>query len=309
MTKTFQQRLDELDFFQIESLYTNLTDSIIDSVILTAINKKIESQYKEFINYYDKNYKFSATLGRGTLKYCKNIIYGWYIEEIIFEILKNNPNIKQISAIGEDNSHSFTYNHIEKKITIAGKKSTTADFEIILNSNQKFFLELKTSNKGIYTIKDTNVKSLIKSSANFNIPTLILMLDLNNKIYGLANLNDFLFQKPFINQRMEGQLCYNFPSISTTFICLSNENFLPQLNCNFQDIDIVKQYKSLFLAKNFKNKELYKIIEVKIKIDRINQILLYQQDDAKETINNLLKKLPNIPLKSWDEIYKELKIC
>ena len=47
MTKTFQQRLDELDFFQIESLYTNLTDSIIDSVILTAINKKIESQYKE----------------------------------------------------------------------------------------------------------------------------------------------------------------------------------------------------------------------------------------------------------------------
>ena len=47
MTKTFQQRLDELDFFQVEHLYTNLTNNILDSVILTAINKKIESQYKE----------------------------------------------------------------------------------------------------------------------------------------------------------------------------------------------------------------------------------------------------------------------
>jgi|LakMenEpi03Aug12_release.lakeMendotaPanAssembly.Ray.scaffolds.fasta_scaffold3662818_2 hypothetical protein len=41
------KRLDELDFFQVEHLYTNLTNNILDSVILTTINKKIESQYKE----------------------------------------------------------------------------------------------------------------------------------------------------------------------------------------------------------------------------------------------------------------------
>ena len=41
------KRLDELDFFQVEHLYTNLTNNILDSVSLTTINKKIESQYKE----------------------------------------------------------------------------------------------------------------------------------------------------------------------------------------------------------------------------------------------------------------------
>ncbi len=89
-------------------------------------------------------------------------------------LLKSNKFVKKIEFFGQDKSHDFIYLHDELLIKIAGKKSAEPDILIELNSGLKFLVEIKTAAKNIFTIKNSNVANLIKSTAQYDKSCIVL---------------------------------------------------------------------------------------------------------------------------------------
>ena len=125
------KRLDEMDFNEISIEYNEMFN-FVEKSILDKIKQEIGSIYEEYIKYTKKDYKIKGgTFGRGELKWGRNIIWGWYVEKIIYEILKQNNNIENITLYGGDKTHHFIYNENDKKIEIEGMKETRPDFLLI----------------------------------------------------------------------------------------------------------------------------------------------------------------------------------
>ncbi len=300
-------RLDEMDFNQIKICYNSIFSLYINKTKFTKISKNIESIYDEYITYVDnKKYKAPSNMGRGALKYGRNIIWGWYIEDIIIMILNDNKNISTIKHNGGDATHKFLYNHSEKNIKIDGIKTVVPDFKIISKKNIEYCIELKTAAKEVFTIKKSNVNQLYNEPAINNRITIILMIDLKNKLFSVENLQYFSTLKPFPNARMEGQLCYNFPAPDKPLSDLKNEYFDHYLDNNIFNLDYIKKLKALNKAKISNNLRLKRIIKNKLSIERKleDRDLNYEEETNK--IKKIKEKIPEVETMSWNDIYKEL---
>ena len=301
------KRLDEMDFNEISIEYEEIFD-FCDKQALIKIKDCINLIYEKYIKNIKNGFKIKGgTLGRGELKWGRNIIWGWYIEKIILEILKNNKYVSNIEFYGGDLSHEFIYDNTTKKILIEGIKETKPDFLIKLKSGIEICIELKTAAKGIFTIKKGNVEQLYKEAGYNNRITLILMIDLENKLNILENLKYFYLLKPFVNQRMEGQLCYNFSIPNIQLLNLENADFNDYIDNTLFDLLDVKKLKALHIAESINNQELIKLIKNKIKLDSIIEDKNFNIEVFNEKINNIKIKCKNIDT-SWEEIFTILHI-
>jgi len=81
---------------QIKIEYQRIFD-FIDNGIFEKISSEIENIYQEYI-FYIQDYKIKGgTLGRGNLKWGRNIIWSWFIEKIFLHILQQNSYFKSVS--------------------------------------------------------------------------------------------------------------------------------------------------------------------------------------------------------------------
>jgi hypothetical protein len=305
--------LDEIEFIEISNIYYGMVKSILEEDVFISIKNEYEKKSIRFMQFIDKGYKIKGgTLGRGELKYSRNIIYGWFLERLILEIISKNKDIKDINFFGDDGNHDFFINS-KNQIEIKGEKTTVPDFLIEFNNGKKLLMELKSAAKEVFTIKKGNVKALSKSAAFEKIPTSIIMIDLANKTYEIKNLKYFINLQPFVNQRMEGQLCYDFPRPTKSIENLKNEDISRYVNNDIFDFEIVKKYIVLAKAssnkpkkgKMAKLKKYVTIINKKIRVEELNEELIISQADFNNRINDIIVKYPEVK-KSWNEIDKEL---
>lgn len=144
---------------------------------------------------------------------------------------------------------------------------------------------------------------MIKSTANYDYLSLILMLDLVQGLYEIKDLNYFLNQIPFPNANMEGQLCYEFPFPKYNIEEIKNINFK-----NFLDISIlenieIKKFRLLKKSLEKNNKIVSKIIKDKIRLESLTEQKDLSIKDFDKKINSIIDK-NNMVLKSWEDIEK-----
>ncbi len=303
------KRLDELEINEIFSFYSNFfKDFGIDSIIVRLF-EKYSKLLEEFTVKCEMGYKIKyGTMGRGEIKWGRNIVYGWFFEEIIFEILKMNPNIKQISFYGGDMSKNFIYESSSLKIDIPGIKSSKPDLKIELNSGEILCIEIKTAAKDIYSIKNSNVESLYREFAENNVLSLIIMFDLNSNLYSIENMYYFMNLTPFVNKRMEGQLCYVFTKPSTPVKNLINEDFKNLVLLSEKlNTESLKKLKAENIAKSTGNKKTLSLIKAKISVEKKLENFKQLQIQVKSEIEKIKSKNPEIDT-PWSEIYKKLDI-
>lgn len=307
------KRLDEMEFIEISNIYQQMVKDILNENTFRKIKTEYEEKSIQFMKYVDKGYKIKGgTLGRGELKYSRNIIYGWFLEKLILKIIEKNKSIQNIKFSGNDGTHNFFINE-EDKIEITGSKTTIPDFLIEFKNGKKLLMELKSAAREIFTIKKGNVKSLLKSAAFEKIPTSIMMIDLVNATFEIKNLKYFINLQPFVNHAMEGQLCYDFPRPTIKISNLHNQDICQYADKNIFNFEIVKKYivlakASLSQPKKGKATILKKyktMINKKIKLEELDEKLIISQQDFNNKIDNIRFKYPDVD-KSWDKIDKEI---
>lgn len=294
-------RLDDMTIEQVRDLYNPMFNHLIKKEILDEIYNEYLVKYNEMKFAEENGYTPPSGMGR-KFNYLRNILYGWYIEELFFLLIKENPNVKKVEYSGNDAQHTFIYDHKNKKVTIAGTKTTNPDFLITLITGVKLYMELKTAAAEVYSIKVGNVKQLYKTMGYTNIYSMIIMVDLVKEKYEIKDLSFFINSHPFVNQRMEGQLCYDFPIPNKNFCLLKNENFESYINYSMFNIDDVKKYNALKRAEDKGDKAKIKEIKNKISLDNIKSEFNYLKANYEEKINKIISKSPNIDSKTWDEI-------
>lgn len=307
------KRLDEMEFTEISNIYKNFMKDILTIELFDKISKDYEEKYLKFMKYIDIGYKLKGgTLGRGELKYSRNILYGWFLEKLVLKIISQNSMIKNINFSGDDGTHNFFINK-DDKIEISGVKSTIPDFLIEFNDGKKLLMELKSAAREVFTIKKGNVKSLSKSAAFEKIPTSIIMIDLVNGTFEIKNLKYFIDLQPFVNHAMEGQLCYDFPRPTKNINTLVIEDIYQYIDNDIFDFEIVKKY--IVLAKASLNKpkkgkatilkKYTTIINKKIRVEELDEELLISQEDYNNKIHKIKTQYPDVQ-KSWKEIDDKL---
>ena len=133
------------------------------------------------------------------------------------------------------------------------------------------------------------------------------MIDLQNKVYSIENLKYFYQLKPFVNQRMEGQLCYNFPAPDKELKLLQTMKFNTYIDNSIFDILEVKKIKALKIATELNNKEYIKLITAKIKLDKIEEEKQFQIEQFDFQIQNIVEKYNNVNI-SWNTIFENLNL-
>lgn len=204
MYKEKLKSLRDMDLNEVTMMYKNLFADIISEDTFNKIAHSYQNKYNKFLDFKNKGYNSPTAMGRDKIAYGRNIIYGWFIEELVLELLRNNKNIKNVEFFGKDKEHDFVYFHDDKNIKISGSKSTDPDIIATLNNGVSFLIEIKTGAKNIFSIKKGNVQSLVQSTANYDISSIILMVDLVQGLYEIKDLKFFINQKPFPNANMEG---------------------------------------------------------------------------------------------------------
>ncbi len=300
------KRLDDMDFNEVSLLYKKLFASMLDTTCFDTIKNNFNNIYDKYLEHFNNGYRSKSTLGRSSLQWGRNIIWGWFIETLLREVLLKNKNIKTVDFVGGDSKHRFIYTAETKIITIQGQKTVEPDFIVTLKNGKTFYIELKTAAKEIFTIKKGNIEQLYKSSAYNDKITVILMVDLINKFYSIQNLKYFNNLKPFVNQRMEGQLCYQFPSPNTPIPDIINENLEQYLDETIFLLDIIKKLKALKIAESVNNKELVKIIKNKMMLEKKEEDKKKKIEDFDIEINKIIEKCPKITKISWEEIFNIL---
>ena len=134
------------------------------------------------------------------------------------------------------------------------------------------------------------------------------MIDLENKLYQIKNLQFFHNKQPFINQRMEGQLCYEFPHPDLGLGNIINHNFIDLLDYSILNIEDVKKYKSLKIAEIRKDLKMIKLITNKIKIDKIIFEKNLQDQDFADKMQKIINKSPDALKTEWSAIFALLEI-
>lgn len=282
---------------------------LIDEDVFEKIKKEIEKLYDEYISKItnDKYKVKGGTFGRGELKWGRNIIWGWYIEALVKELLSKNKHIKTIKYLGGDSSHSFHFDKSREIIEIIGQKSVRPDFLITLSDNAICTIELKTAAVEVFSIKKGNIEQLYRETAYNNRINLILMIDLENVLFSIENLVYFNLLKPFVNQRMEGQLCYNFPPPERGLSEIQTLDLHQYLDESIFEIDMVRKLKALKRAEDTENGRFIYIIKNKIRIDKLKEKLELNTKEIEEQVGNIRLRYPEVAM-SWEDIYKELEL-
>lgn len=298
-------RLDDMTIEQVRDLYNSMLKNLISKELLDKIYNQYLQKYNEMKEAERNGYTAPSGMGR-RFNYLKNILYGWYIEDLFFLLIKQNPAVKNIEFSGDDAKHIFEYDHENKKISICGSKTTAPDFLITLNNDTKVYLELKTAAADIYSVKIGNVNQLQKTMGFTNIYSMIIMVDLVHEKYEIKDLSFFIDSVPFVNQRMEGQLCYDFPVPQKEFALLKDEKFEEYINGEmFNTIDVAK-FRALKIAIDNKDKEKVKEIKNKITLDKLTNEFEFKKKEFHIKVEKLMEKTPNIQAETWEELLSEL---
>jgi hypothetical protein len=305
MANIKEKSIRDMDFEEISIKYENLFSKIIWNELFKKINDEYRNKYQIFIRYKNEGYDSPSAMWRDKIAYGRNIIYWWFVEDLIIKVLEKNSFIKSVNLFWKDKNHDFIYNHEIKKIQIDWEKSTDPDIEIVLKNWNKFLLELKTANKDIFTIKRWNVESLFSSVANYEQFCLIMMLDLAKWLFEIKDLTYFEAEKPFSNANMEWQICYNFPVPNITIETLTKINFDSFANLLVLENIWVKKFKLLKIAIEKENKTWKKIIENKIKLEKLEEEMNINIDDFKDRIEKIKVKTPEVEM-SWEKIESEI---
>ena len=170
-------RLDDMTLKDVKELYNKMFSSLIDKDILDKKYNEYLKKYNEMKQAEQNGYTVPNSRGR-KFNYLRNILYGWYIEDLFYILIKKNPNVLSVEMSGNDSEHTFIYNDDEKKVYIAGSKTTIPDYLITMKNGSKVYLELKTSATEVYTIKIGNVKQLQKIMGYTNIYGMIIMIEI-----------------------------------------------------------------------------------------------------------------------------------
>lgn len=306
MANIKEKSIRDMDFEEISIKYENLFSKIIWNDLFKKINDEYRNKYQIFIRYKNEWYDSPSAMWRDKIAYGRNIIYWWFVEDLIIKVLEKNLYIKSVNLFWKDKNHDFIYNHEIKKIQIDWEKSTDPDIEIVLKNWNKFLLELKTANKDIFSIKRWNVESLFSSVANYEQFCLIMMLDLAKWLFEIKDLTYFETQKPFSNANMEWQICYNFPTPNTWIETLTKINLDSFANLLVLENIWVKKFKLLKIAIEKENKTWKKIIENKIKLEKLEEEMNINIDDFKDRIEKIKVKTPEVEM-SWEKIESEIK--
>jgi len=298
-------RLDDMTIETVKELYDKMFCNLIEQDTLDNIYNTYLEKYNKMKQAEKDGYKAPSAMGR-KYNYLKNMLYGWYIEDLFYILIKKNPMVLSVEMTGNDSKHEFIYDTVKKKISIAGSKTTIPDYLITMKDGAKVYLELKTAAAEVYSIKIGNVKQLQKTMGKTNIYSMIIMIDLVNELYDIKDMNYFINSFPFVNQRMEGQLCYDFPKPTKKFSEILSEDFSSYIKENVFLTEAVVKYRCLSVAENNKDKKMMKVINDKIKLDELTNELKFKENEYKKKIDNLIKKSPDIELKTWNDILKDL---
>lgn len=298
-------RLDDITLEDVKELYNPMFSNLIDKKVLDKVYNEYLEKYNKMIQSEKAGYSAPSAMGR-KYNYLKNMLYGWYIEDLFFILIKKNPKVLSVEMTGNDSEHKFIYDDIERKISIAGSKTTIPDYLITMKNKEKVYLELKTSAAEVYSIKIGNVKQLQKTMGSTNVYSMIIMIDLVNELYEIKDIKYFINSFPFVNQRMEGQLCYNFPKPTKKFSEILLEDFSSYIDKNMFFTEDVIKYKCLSIAEQGKDKKMIRDVKNKISIDELYNEFKYQEEELKKRIDKLTEKSPDIEFKTWEQILKEL---
>lgn len=301
MANIKEKSIRDMDFEEISIKYENLFSKIIWNELFKKINYEYRNKYQIFIRFKNEWYDSPSAMWRDKIAYGRNIIYWWFVEDLIIKVLEKNLYIKSVNLFWKDKNHDFIYNHEIKKIKIDWEKSTDPDIEIVLKNWNKFLLELKTANKDIFSIKRWNVESLFSSVANYEQFCLIMMLDLVKWLFEIKDLTYFETEKPFSNANMEWQICYNFPIPNTWIETLTKINLDSFSNLLVLENIWVKKFKLLKVVIEKENKTWKKIIENKIKLEKLEEEMNINIDDFKDKIEKIKVKTPEVEM-SWERI-------
>jgi hypothetical protein len=303
MAKNKLKSLRDMDLNEVTILYKTLFKEIVKDSVFNKIASDYQQKYNTFLEFKNKQYNSPSSMGRDKIAYGRNIIYGWFVEELMLEVFKKNKFVKDAEFFGQDKEHDFIYLHEEKNIKIAGSKSTDPDILVTLKNKTKFLVEIKTAAKNIFSIKKGNVQSLTQSTANYDLSCIILMLDLVQGLYEIKDLNFFLNQKPFPNANMEGQLCYDFPSPNNPLSSLLNLNFDPFLDLSILENLQVKKFRLLKIALEKGNKKIAKTIKNKLILEELEEQKELDNQEYDRKIQKIIEKDIEV-LKPWQEIEK-----
>lgn len=298
-------RLDDMTLDDVKELYDKMFKNIIDVSTLNRVYNEYLIKYNEMLQAEKDGYAAPSAMGR-RYNYLKNMLYGWYIEDLFYILIKSNPEVLSVEMTGNDSEHSFIYDHVEKKVSIAGTKTTIPDYLITMRNGSKVYLELKTAAAEVFSIKIGNVKQLQKTMGSTGIYSMIIMIDLVNELYDIKDIKYFMNRLPFVNQRMEGQLCYDFPNPSKEFSEILLEDFSSYIDENMFSTEEVIKYKCLSVAESLEDKQLIKDIKNKISLDELYSEFKFQEDEFKKKIGVLISKSPNIEFKTWNDIWSDL---
>ena len=128
-----------MELNEVDSLYRIMFGHIISKSSYKKAYESCLENYNEMIRSENKKINPPPSMGRGW-KYVRNMIYGWFVEDLFYELLKLNKNIKLIELTGNDKMHKIIYDYKTKKSKIEGTKTTKPDFLITLNNGEKIFL-------------------------------------------------------------------------------------------------------------------------------------------------------------------------
>ena len=143
----------------------------------------------------------------------------------------------------------------------------------------------------------------ISTEVGFEIEDKVLEYGLDYEITHsyFEDLSYFENTKPFLNASMENQLCYDFPRPATDLSKIVNLNFEAETNLKALENIWVKKFKLLKLAIDKGDKKWEKIIDAKIKLEKLEQSRTMTIVDFDEKIQKSLAKFPEIRL-TWEEI-------
>ncbi len=298
-------RLDDMSIEDVRKLYNKMFSDLIDKDTLDKIYNEYLEKYNRMKQAEKDGYTAPSGMGR-RYNYLKNLLYGWYIEDLFYILIKKNPMVLSVEMTGNDSEHTFIYDDVEKKISIAGSKTTIPDYLITMKDNSKVYLELKTAAAEVYSIKIGNVKQLQKTMGSTNIYSMIIMIDLVNELYDIKDMKFFKNSFPFVNQRMEGQLCYDFPAPSKKFSQIMEEDFSSYIDKEMFSIEEVVKYRCLAIAEKNKDKKMIKDIKNKISLDELYNEFKFQKNEFEKKMDSLIEKSPNINSKTWNDILEDL---
>ena len=94
MANIKEKSIRDMDFEEISIKYENLFSKIIWNELFKKINDEYRNKYQIFIRYKNEWYDSPSAMWRDKIAYGRNIIYWWFVEDLIIKVLEKNLYIK-----------------------------------------------------------------------------------------------------------------------------------------------------------------------------------------------------------------------